>query len=465
MRRFLVLFVVLAVVLLAVPGFIGFQAEERYQALIKHFDPRGGLQLTQNEYRRGWFGATAKSQFKLVRAATAQEQAPKGLSFSLVSEISHGPLTASGFGLAEIVSRIEIDGESPLVEDYTASIKTLVAFDGAGVAYFDLPATELASTDGRRAVNFLGATGRVSFARGLDQIEIGAQMLGLRVAEGDSRLFEIGRVSLQSSSRRGVAGLMLGGGVFTIERLELKDSESDTRISLHALEVDVESSAQGEMVSAWVRYHLQTINVNGQLYGPAEIKIGMSRLSAKVLGQIRQSMEEINAQGLPQAQRGMAMAMVLFGSGPGLLKGDPRLELERLHVQTPQGEIDGRFTLQSVGLEWTEMADMAAVADRLVAEVELRMPEYFYRLAFVWKAQADILRQLEWRKLMGQEIETPPPIQLQEMASRVAEQQLQQLLTQDILLRDGSDLKIQATLKDGLLSVNGKTIPFPPTGR
>ena len=460
MKRFLLLFVLLAAVLLAVPGYIGSQAEERYQALINQFG-QGGLQMAQNNYQRGWFSATASSQFKAVLPASQKGKPQKEIVFSLVSDISHGPLISSGLGLAEIISRIEINGETPFADDYKASIKTLVSLDGAGVTHIDLPAMALEKTDQRPAINFAGATGQVDFAANFDRVDTVAQMPGVKIVEGDSKLLEVGRISLSGSSKRSVEGLMLGGATFSIERIELKDSESGTQVSMDGLGVDVESSAQGEMVSAGARYHLKSINVNEQHYGPAEIKVGMSQLPAKVLGQIQKSVEEINAQQLSQAQRGMAMATLLLGSGPELLKADPRFDIGRLNVKTPQGLIDGQFSIQSVGLVWKEISDMTTVVEKLVAEAKLSMPEHFYRLAFAQKAQGDIMRQLEQRKLMGQETEVPNPLQLQRMAEQVAGQQLQQLLTQEFLIRDGNDLKVQASLEDGLLSVNGKTIPLP----
>ena len=77
MKRFLVLFVALGAALLSIPGVLGFQVQERYQDLIRNIQG-GGLQVSSQSYRRGWFGATASTEFYLPLPESSG-QAPQGL--------------------------------------------------------------------------------------------------------------------------------------------------------------------------------------------------------------------------------------------------------------------------------------------------------------------------------------------------------------------------------------------------
>ena len=49
--------------LLAAPGFIGFNVEERYQAMIDRFE-QAGFQVIDKRYERGWLGAAAETRFR-----------------------------------------------------------------------------------------------------------------------------------------------------------------------------------------------------------------------------------------------------------------------------------------------------------------------------------------------------------------------------------------------------------------
>ncbi|MET0106879.1 MAG: DUF945 family protein, partial [Sedimenticola sp.] len=64
MKKFFVLFVLLVAVLLAIPGYVGYQAQARYQVLVDRLE-RSGFRVSKHVYQRGWFGATAESDFVL----------------------------------------------------------------------------------------------------------------------------------------------------------------------------------------------------------------------------------------------------------------------------------------------------------------------------------------------------------------------------------------------------------------
>ena len=54
----------------------------------------------------------------------------------------------------------------------------------------------------------------------------------------------------------------------------------------------------------------------------------------------------------------------------------------------------------------------------------------------------------------------PTPGELQEMVEAAATEQLDQLLVQGLVEREGSDIATVASLSNGLLTVNGKTVPL-----
>ena len=456
MKRFVVLFLLLAAVLVAAPAVIGFQVESYYQQLVQQLGS-GGAQVVAREYRRGWFGAQGETRFRMEVPLHPDSNELRTLEFSLVSEIVHGPLTSAGLNLAEIESEFRAEGEQLLPADYQATISTLIDIGGQGTTRIDLPATRIPGREQRPAIQFDGMQGEMLFDAGFEQATARLVLPALTFEQSNGSTLKLQGVQFDSRSHKDASGLMLGSGRFGIDRFDLDDTDKESQLQIRRLVVDAESSNRESGVAAHIRYGLESLTLNGKAYGPAEVKIGFANLSSRTLLEIQQSVEEINAQQLTEQQKGA----VLMGNALGLLKGDPKLFIETLRVNTPDGLIEGRLSLQSVGLQWQDIGNPPLMLGRLAGDAFLRMPQKLLRLMMRQKARADLLRQFEQRRLVDPDQEIPGEMQLAEMAKRLSEQQLSVLLGQEILVREGEMIATEATLADGLLSVNGKTVPLP----
>lgn len=460
MKRFLILFVVLATVLLAAPGVIGYQVETYYQGLMAQFS-KGGLEVTSQAYRRDWFGAEGRTSFLVKLPVGPDRTETEAFRFTLVSHIDHGPLTGAGLGLAKIQSEISAQGEAILPKDYQADINTLIDISGRGVTQIKLPATEIEASNNRPAIHFEGMAGEMQFDASFEEITAQFSLPVLTLSDSSQQLLEVVGVSLNTRSNKGVSGLTLGGGAFSIEKISVRDRDSGTHVELVGLGIDAESSAEADSVSAYVNYRLEKVQVDEVVYGPAQLKLGFGNLPATVLVKIQHSVEEINAQQLSDEKKGMALLSVLMGNASGLLKGNPLITVDSLSVQTPDGLIEGKLSLQAVDLEWKEITNAPVVLSKLIGDASLRMPEKMLRMLLQQKVQADLMRQFEQRRLVDPDSEMPTAEQLSAMSTNVVEQQLIVLLGQEFLTKEGDAIFTHARLADGLLSVNGKTIPIP----
>lgn len=460
MKRFVALFVLIGAVLLAAPGVIGFQVQDYYQQLMQELG-KGGAQVVSGDYRRDWFGARDETRFRIQLPKQPGEQEQQTLEFSLTSEIVHGPLTSSGLALAEVHSEIRLQGEALLPEDYQATISTLIGVDGEGTTRIDLPATRVPAQGQQPEIQFEGLQGTMQFDAGLEQMSAQFEMPVLTFEQANGSQLKLQGVRLDSHSYKDVSGLMLGSGQFQVERFDLEDTAKGGRMQIRELSVDAESSNREQGVGAHIRYSLQELVLDDKSYGPAELKLGLDNLPAPALLQIQQSVEEINAQQLSEQQKGAALMSVLMGNAPQLLKGDPRLSIDPLRVETPDGLIEGRLSLQSRGLQWQDLGKASVVLGKLAGEGFLRMPETLFRGLMKQKLRADLLRQFKQRRLADPDQPMPDEAQLEQLVERLSEQQFSLLLGQEILVREGGAVLTEATLADGLLSVNGKTLPLP----
>lgn len=462
MKRFIVIFLILGAALLVIPGVIGFQAEERYETLLSRLE-KSGMQVVGSSYQRDWFGSRAETELSLMVPASSDpgQAQSKEYRFTLLSQISHGLLTTEGLGMAVVESEILVDGQPVFPVDYPATIRTSIDLGGAGTTQVDLPQVEIAASGKRPRIRFGGIQGELTFSSDLDQADIHLNMNGLKLIEDDAKLLEIGRVELNSRSRLDASGLMLGGGQFEIAHLDIQDAGTGTRIRLDGIGIEVESSAEGGNVSGFALYRLESASMGDQVYGPARLKVAIDHISGKLMAKLQESLQQINTKQLSKVEKQMAVMSVLMESGPEFLKSDPRLAVEQLRVKTPDGIVEARFSIQSVGLEWKQVGDISAVLGKLVVEGSLRMPETLFRQLFIQQAERQITQQLAQRRQAGESFDAPDKQQLSRMAETAANQQLEQWLLQEMLVRDGGDITTKASLSDGLLTVNGKMLPIP----
>jgi uncharacterized protein YdgA (DUF945 family) len=458
MRKFLILFVVIGAVVLILPGVIGFQMETRYQELLQQM-PELGLSVIEEDYQRGWFGATAETELRI----SLPEQGGDGdedIRFTLSSAIAHGPLLSAGVGLGEIDSEVKMDGERLFPAEYPASIKTLIALDGSGRMQLELPAITLEPHGERPGADFSGLSGNLSFDAAFAEAKAEVRTAGVVIHGTGNSLIEIGPLTLDSRSWAGPAGLTLGNANFQLQRLLFNNPSAGGQVLLTGLGAEMESSDQEQMVGGSATYRLETAQIGGVNYGPALLQFEFSNFSAPVVARMQQQLEEMNNQNLSGQQQSMVVMSVLADNISQLLKHDPRVALRELRLVTPDGVVEGRVSLQSKGLLWEEIGQPGKLLDKLAADMSLRIPERLLRLLLQQQAMQQIAQQYQQRSDLGGEVQLPDAEELQAVAETLASQQLDTLLTQGLLERDGDRIGTVAVLADGLLTINGKSVPL-----
>ncbi|MCP4993936.1 MAG: YdgA family protein [Gammaproteobacteria bacterium] len=458
MKKFLLFFFILAAALLLVPGVIGYQVEAQYSQLIDQLD-REGFTVEEQHYSRRWFSADAETRL-LLKSSTGPAEAEEPVRFTLRSHLSHGPLLPSSApGLAEIATQILIDGKVLFDHQEQAPVTTFISFNRAGEMTLDLSPVDIEPTADRPAIKFYGLTGSVIFEPDFTKSKTRLKMPGLEIKGDGAEQATISGLTLDMHSSEGVAGLMMGDGTFRLESFDINSDEVD--INMNGISVDVGTTANGEMVQATAAYRFQVIEVEDQSFGPVELLLKLDNLSAPTLVKIQKAMQELNAQQLSENQRGMAVMSTLMAIIPELLVNDPLFALERVRFETQEGAIDGHFSIQSKGLGWPIKGGQQELLEKLLSEASLRMPESYFQDMLERYAADQFSQEITRRQLAGEEIQLPDEAKLNQIFRQQGQEQLDLLLQQEILQRDGRDLVFDMILADGLLTVNGKTVPLP----
>lgn len=465
MKKTLLLIITLVLVLLlAIPSTIGRQAEARYQDFLTQMQ-RNGLRIVRHDYQRGWLQATAKTEFELIQPpASYADSDLKPLRFVLDNRINHGPYSPQqGLVWASFAVDTKVHSEdgSLFPSDYPGQIYTRIKWDGTGATLIDLPKYERPFQAGQAAIRFDGAQGQILYGIGLDRIKADITAPFLRFSNHEKPLLEFAGVSFKSDYRRAEDGLMVGTARFDLTQLHLHTPDAAEQLQLQGLTMDFENTASDGMANGLFSYRLTSAIMNGDSYGPMRLDIRASNLATPALVRLEQALEEIAAQQLSDEQQAMAVFGTLLGSGPELLAGNPRLAIEQLHITTPEGLIEGHFEVQPLGLQWSEISNIPVILEKLSANAGLQMPEKYFHALFEQQARQSILSQFEQQRLLGAPADEPDPAELDAWASAAASQQIEGLLAQEILVREHTQLGTSLSLKNGLLSINGKAVPIP----
>lgn len=452
-KRLTILFGAIVALSAATPGLLGMQAERQYDRYVDQLEA-AGYRVTERSYARGWFSSDASFTAALPIPADEEVQ-PPALHFR--SHVVHGPFLGApqAFGLARIDSELRVGDVPLLVGDRQAPVRTVVGIIGDTYTVIDMPARQLSLEDGALQLESGALTGELRTGAGHVSAvgHLVLPLLRLRGQEGES--VELAGLRLDGGMHRSASGLALGEWRLAIEALG--GSQAGAELRLAGLELAARSEEKDGLVSAGADYRLRHVLADGVSYGPMDLRLTVSRLPADALARVQQALEDAGTGS--DELRAQAAGLALLSNADALLAQDPALALERLQIDTPDGRVEGQLELRAVGLRLAQIKDAASALRRVEGKASLRVPE----VVLMRFLQQHALQQLAAGLDEGEEVDAA---KLEGMAVELARQEVAGLLAQEVLVRDGGQLAAVALWRNGLLTVNGKTVPVTlPSGK
>lgn len=446
-RRLTMLFGAIVALSAATPGLLGIQAQRQYDHYVDQLEG-AGYRLTERSYARGWFGSDAA--FTASLPVPADEDAePVLLHFR--SRIVHGPFLGAprAFGLARVDSELHVGDVPLLVRDDRAPVRTTVGLFGETYTVIDMPARQASFEDGALQLESGALAGELRTEPGLGGATGHLTLPLVRLRGGEGEGAELTGLRLDAGTRRSASGLALGEWRLTIEALG--GTQAGKALHLADLELAARSDEKDGLVSGSADYRLRQVVADGATYGPMDLRLTVSRLPAEALARVQQALDDASAA--PEELQAQAAGLALLSNADALLAGDPAVALERLQVDTPDGRVEGQFELQATGLRLAQIKDAATALRRVEGKASLRVPEAI--LARFLHQHA--MQQLVAEAGEGAELDEAA---LEATAAELARQQVAGLVAQELLVREGGQLATAALWRNGLLTVNGKTVPL-----
>ena len=455
MKKLVLLFLLIVAASSAAPGFLGMQAEHRYDALVNELQA-AGYRITDRNYARGWFSSDARLQVELP--VPQDEDAGAAPTMLIKTHVVHGPFLGdadSPFGLARLDSEVWLGAEPLVVGDVESPLQTRIGFGGGMHSTLRVPPRQLAFAGG--TVDTAAVEGELSFRDG-DKVAVGAVALpSVRVAAADGGAGELAGLRLDVDLKRGPAGLPVGGWQFGLERIAITPPAGAAPFALDSLELAVSSTANGGAVDGVADYRLRSLTAEGETYGPFDMRLSVRGLPAEALARVQAAMEELATEAVSPEERSQALGVALLANADALLAGNPVVAIDHLRLDTPQGRVEGSLELKAVGLQVSQLRDPNAALRGIEGKAGLRLPEGLLNALLQQNARQQIMRLAEEQ---GEDAARPTAEEIEDIVAQHAAQQIESLVAQEILTRDGGSVALAALLRNGLLTVNGKTVPL-----
>jgi uncharacterized protein YdgA (DUF945 family) len=464
MRRFLggavlTIAILLGLVLAAGPLALGYLAKVGYETLLADLmEDLPEREILENSYDRGWFASSAA--FEVLIPPDPAAQAPlRPTRIRVDSRIEQGPWVWLTTGFPPVLGRAH----------------TLLAVQGFPVALPELPVSIDLHADG---------SGRMQLRVPPGETLPTGEVMGLRHGALDGEL-------LVSAVQEAVEmRLMLSEGVLTTPtgplarvtdlrfEADRPDASSGTgRLQVALVEVEGAAGATGSARTAPPSLRIQGISATlsralreGLLdlrlgltaqqlatatvtYGRSELGVSGERLDVDALADLGEGIRLLATDQVAHEMRGLVTAGLIARLAPRFVASATRIGVEPIRIETPDGLALGRLDLRLDPGADAPSRLTSGVVDWLVllrADGELELPE---AVALDW-----IARSLE-PDVEDRALPTSEPA-----AEQAARQEAQTLL--DGWIREGwvtrRDTRISSALRlgDGLLTVNGKTVPL-----
>lgn len=302
--------------------------------------------VVKREYHRGVYRSTAITTFSLhipPRAAGAAAALLSSFTLTVTSNIQHGPLLGlHGVGLAEIDSTIVVPpalqkevsaviGSQPI-----AQLHSIVGLLGSTTGELTSPAFSLPLPNGANLVwGGLTASGTASRNQASWSGKLSAPRL---LVQGPHGRFELTGVEYSGSHQKAFDDLYLGGGTFTIERLDGNGPRPGSDFSLQRIAVTTSSKADGDFFDMRVDIAMDAAKIAAVQLTNVMYSQGFEHVHGPSFASLVRAVRTAQLQSAgnqAQLQAGIQDAFRQYGGT--LLAHDPVIDIRQVSFSMPEG--------------------------------------------------------------------------------------------------------------------------------
>jgi hypothetical protein len=458
MRRLLGGFMsAVALVVVLGPLANGYLAHAGYRDLV------AGLQqgmpkseIVQNSYARGWFGSSATLEL-LIRPDSATRSPGNPMRIRLDSRIEQGPgVWLSGLFppvLGRVETRAEISGLALSLPVLTVTSDLLV--DGSSLIRVHAPPGETPVGPDVLGLRHgeLDGLGRFAANGEAASLQVGIPELELLAPSGS--IGEFAGVRLEADLAGPVAIASSGSAWLTVARARIDGmaaalgtpGTAPSRFVVEGLSIGFDQGSRDGLLDLRLSLSSERTDSGDRILGPSEIGLAFEHLDTTALGDLAEGLRMLGSGRVAPEMQGLVTAGLVASLAPRLVAGGARLGLDPVRVAMPEGLAMGRLDLHLDPDATLPSWSASGVGDWLAlvrADGELDLPEVV---------------ALRWLQQIGSEESLTVVDSAVDGSREEAEALLDAWIADGWASRREDRVTSALRLGDGLLTINGKTVP------
>lgn len=410
------------------PWGVGYYTERQWQGVETGFnDAQTMLRLETREYDRGYMSSSVKGSITFIGPDSGEQH-----SFDYQAQVSHG-VTGS---LMDFSTPEELGAEA---EKFFPDEKPRLTLEtrvwGTATVEMTVPEVDVTDEDNGETLNVSRAHGRADIGSAGSELDIQVDWPGMTMTGPNGRI-EVQDLEMNQELEHLTGDLWLGGGELTLESLQIDmPDEPAVRFDGLTMTSDSNASENASRLNGDSSIRLDKVAANGAEFGPHEIQIRFDGLDVASLDEISAALSDMQQAAVasaadPNPQAAMQQQMQSFQrvsnammalAAEGFSLGFPKIDLS-----TPEGPITGSLSVSHPELSDDEKSQAMMVMQGLTGNFDLSMPAVLVD-------------------------------QNQALAMQVAP-----MIKQGMVVQEGDRLKMEGSLKDMALDINGNVLPLPP---
>lgn len=457
-KTLLLAVVVLAALLVVAPLVLSFEMDNVQQNYVNALSDKPFLKVVHNRFSRGWFSSESQVTLALDSSVCEPSVCPR---VRIDSHIYHGPLPFGAFARTGIslkpvqgiaISHIQFIAPSgePALKSPPPPITatTVVGLGGDQDIHVTWPAFKMQLPAGPGSLSVDSAAWSAHYVGDAGATELRAQLELPALEISDVHGTTLSLHDLEARARRKLVSPTLTEFSLKLARLGVSApnpavSEVLEQFALDARVNHDEPRGSGLTAGQGSFSFAQLKGPNTKL-GPGVLQYRVERLNASVLSRIRSRLRQLDPASQSPGMALLSLAQVYQQNAFALLHPGPVVDIPRLQVTTPSGDVD--VTAHVAVAPMTE-PDQAALPN-LLQHLSLNLS------ALAPKAVVDTLIRVAL---------TPSGANGGEVSDAAVESVLAQLTAEHWVMppQPGQESRygFRLSLKDGTLQVNGQPAP------
>ncbi|CRI66459.1 exported hypothetical protein [Thiocapsa sp. KS1] len=455
----------LGLILMLGPFALGHLARIGYDRLVADLmSGSPGATILQNSYRRGWFISSAAFEV-LIPADPGSAPPSSPTRIRLDSRIEQGPglWLASRFPpvFGRVHTRVELQGLPVALPALPVTID--LHLDGSGLVRLNVPPGETVATADVLGLRHSAIDGelRIGSSRRTLAARFGLAELALLSPTGPLARFSDLRFESERPDRTSGTGRLDVAGVELAGVEAAPGAQKGLRID--GLAATLSGNIREGLLDLRLLVSTRASATARDAFGPSQIGLSGERLDMAALEDLAEGLRALGSGQVAQEMQGLVTAGLIAGLVPRFVERAARIAVEPMRIETADGPAVGRLDLRlEPGADtpnWLT-SDTGDWLSLLRADGELELPE---TVALAWLGRS-IEEEAGDETLSAsspafEPVGAQPAAAVQAVPSE-ARALLEGWISDGWVSRRGDRLASALRLGDGLLTINGKTVPL-----